>query len=513
MKAMILLLAGLCMLGPTSTSRTHGLKMLPHGPQGLESAPALQAAVQRVIRESEESVAYLMIVRGEPYDPPSESEPGKLGSFPGSDREKEAARKAPHLDPAHAAYVPEYTGNAVVIEAKGLLLTNYHVVRDARKIYVRLVGGKAGYANIHAADPRSDLAVLKLVDESVTLKPLKLGDASKAAKGQFVVTLAYAFGATGRELTPEASFGIISNLRRRGLGDPERVDRGKVTLHHYGTLLQTDARVPEGSSGGAVLDLDGNLVGLLSTLVEVAGHPQSASALPVDGKLKRVIEVLKTGSEVHYGFLGVNTRDVPANEMRGLNVLDGGGVRIADQAAAGTPAQKAQLRKGDILLSVNGQRVRDGDELFLAVAVALAGSPLELEILRDQQTIKVPVQELAKLGTTGKVIASQRPPAVRGLHVDYVSVLLAQIPPGRKDLQERAAAALRQGGVLVREVEPGSPAERAGLRAQDIITHVNDRPIESPSDFRRELRQAGATVQLALLPADDKSPPRKVRLE
>ena len=475
-----------------------------------KTVQALEAVVVQVVREAEGSVVGLLVVRGEPYDEPPKDHPGRLGAFPASERERQAARKAPHLDLGHPRHVAEYYGSGVVIDARGLILTPYHVVRDARKVYVRLPGGTGSYADIHAADPRSDLAVLQLLDPSLPLKPLPLGDAGRMRKGQFVVALAHPYAGGNRDGTPSASWGILSNVRQRPPGD---ADRGSLTLHHHGTLLLTDVRLPHATSGGALLNLHGELIGL-TTALPVLTDTESAGryAVPLDAAMKRVVGVLAAGREVEYGFLGVSTRDVPAEEMRAFGVTEGA-VVVNEEVTPGTPAARAGLRRGDIILAVNGTRVRDGDELFLAVGTTLAGSPAELEIIRDRQRRSVTVKELAKYGTVGPVIAARRPPPVRGLRADYLTVLLAQIPLGRRDLHDRLAFALRQGGVVLVEVQPGGPAQRAGLQPQDNITHVNDRPVDSPAEFHRELQAAPGPVQLTLLPLNEKSPPRKLRLE
>ena len=192
---------------------------------------------------------------------------------------------------------------------KGLILTNYHVVRDAVLVYVRLPGGKGGYANIHAADSRSDLAVLKVKREVTAhiVRPLSFGDAGKLQRGQFVLTLANPYAAGFRDGQPSASWGILSNIRRRvpmpHIPEEERVK----SLHHYGTLLQTDARLNLGCSGGALLNLHGELIGLTTSYAAIhGGDTPGGFAVPIDASFRRILDVLMDGEEVEYGLLGVS---------------------------------------------------------------------------------------------------------------------------------------------------------------------------------------------------------------
>src|SRR5262249_4958980 len=161
--------------------------------------------------------------------------------------------RAIRLDLANATTVPESFGSGVVIDKdKRQILTNYHVVRGATKVYVRLPSGKGSYANIHAADPRSDLAVLQLIDDKIALQSITIGDARKVRKGQMVLSIANPYAAGFRDGSPSASWGIIANIRRRAPSTSRSEIGNNKTLHHYGTLFQLDARLNLGCSGGVV---------------------------------------------------------------------------------------------------------------------------------------------------------------------------------------------------------------------------------------------------------------------
>src|SRR5581483_7311905 len=245
---------------------------------------------------------------------------------------------------------------------------------DAAKVYVRLPGGRGSYADVHAADPRSDLAVLRLLHPTgLPLKPLRIGDGGAVRKGKLVLSVANPFNAGFRDGSPSASWGIISNVRRRQV--PAQITRedqlSKMPLYHFGTLLQTDARLNLGVSGGALIDLKGELIGLTTALAAISGGETAGGfAVPLDADLRRVVETLRDGREVEYGFLGVGPlSDAPAN----------GAVRV--QVTPGSPAAQAGLPQGAVITSVNGRRVRDVDDLFVAVGLGLAGNRVKVEVI------------------------------------------------------------------------------------------------------------------------------------
>src|SRR5579862_586311 len=202
----------------------------------------IQEAMEQIIEKAEPSIARVLVSRSDSYADfgaaPSADEPGKLGTFdtrqlltrtPREPNEK-TRKRIIALDLSHPDYQPEAYGSGVVIDESGLILTNAHVVRGATKLYVRLPGNRGSYANIYALDPRCDMAVLKLIDKVPDLKALKFGDGGKVRKGQFVVALTNPFAAGFRDSSPSASWGIVSNLRRRALGPVNELDRAKVTL-------------------------------------------------------------------------------------------------------------------------------------------------------------------------------------------------------------------------------------------------------------------------------------------
>jgi S1-C subfamily serine protease len=471
----------------------------------MDLLKAMQRINQKIIQQNEASIACILVSRSEHYK--QSGVPGKLGGY-----DKEEMRRIlqdkhvskieldpllKKLDLADPSHVPPAFGSGVVIDGEaGLILTNFHVVQDATKIYVRLPGSKGAYADIHAADARSDLAVLKLFQPNfLPMKSIVLGDADKVEQGQFVLTLANPYAAGFRDGKPSASWGIISNIRRRAPQNLKEEERIKP-FHLYGTLLQTDARLNLGCSGGALLNLSGEMVGLTTAMAAIhGGDTPGGFALPINTPMRRIIDVLKRGEEVDYGFLGVSLND--AKDAKGQ-------IGVPISAYRGSPALvEGKVRQaGDILLEVNGQPIRDLEDIFLNVGMHLAGSKISLRVRSEGKERLVEVT-LAKLLVPGKHIASSLGdrPYLRGMRVDYASLVAQQI---------RRWEYIPEG-VVISDVQANSAADRAALKTGDVITHVNQNPVKTPLAFRQAVAGAAGPLELTVLTTPD-DPAIKVTL-
>jgi len=461
---------------------------------------AMQRTMTKVIQQNENSIACILVSRSE-FHPRDVKNPGKLGAYEPerllidpkiTGLERDLLRKK--LDLADPNNIPPSFGSGVVIDAQGLILTNYHVVQEAAKIYVRLPGGKGSYADIHAADPRCDLAVLKLLNKDLLpLKAIPLGDADRMERGNFVLTLSNPFAAGFRDGQPSASYGILSNIRRRTIANLKEEERVKP-FHYYGTLLQTDARLHLGCSGGAMLNLRGELVGLLTSLAAIqGGETPGGFAVPVNVAMRPIIEVLKRGEEVDYGFLGVGF------DPRGA---DGElGVRLKVVGEGSPAAIDGKLRPGDLLMAVNAQPIHESDDVYTTVGMHLAGSKIKLHVRRNGKDSIVDVT-LAKLYVPGKKIASSlgNRPFVRGMRVDHTSLIV--------QFEERTTNIVPQG-VLVSDVLPKTSADAAKLRFGDVVTQVNGVFVANPAAFYQAVDNARGIVELTLATR----PPTKVFLK
>jgi serine protease Do len=466
-----------------------------------ETVAAIEDAVTGLVERASPSVVCILVSRSEAYKQfdaaPSTDEPGRLGGFDGerlrkqahdrNDRTREALVN--RLDLANPQHVPESFGSGVIIDETGLILTPYHVVREATKVYVRVPGGKGSYADIHAADPRSDLAVLRLIDPPRGLKALSADSRAEVRQGQFVLALTNAYAEGFRDAGPSADWGIVSNLLTRqepprparDQDRPVETERAKK-LYQLPTLIQTTAKLNAGCSGGALLNMKGELIGLTSSLAAVSNEDAPGRfAVPVSSPaMRRIIQKLKEGKEVEYGFLGVTfVPDRPGPEGRKIFGI-----------TAGSPADQAHVPPNHYIVKIDGVPIRDYDDVSLAIGAALAGRTIVLEVAAspDGPTHEYKV-ELAKYYYPGPFIASRRPPAVGGLRVDYASTLIKSSAAGQMPIPS---------GVVVREVLRGGPAEKAGLQPDAVITRVNGRQVFTPAQYYDEVARGTGPLELSI---------------
>ena len=397
------------------------------------------------------------------------------------------------LQPA-ARSQAETVAAGVIIDPAGLVLTEFLAVRKGDTHSVTLTNGETYPAEIKAADPRSGLAVLAIKtkddeEAQASFPAVHFGNADELRKGQFVLALGnpYAIRTDGQ---PTASWGIVTNLARKAPAGtnlnnaPGPSQDYRTTVHHLGTLIQTDAALGWSASGGALVNLRGELVGLTTTASAIAGHEQPAGyAIPMSATFRRIIDTLKEGREVEYGLLGVNL---------GMSVPTGGNAAeprvVVQHAYAGSPGDLAGLKMGDVLLGVNGKPVHDVDQLQLSVSLLPPSTETIIEYARGGNSATTRVK-LAKLGVTGGKIVTNRPPAWRGIHVDYATAIDAF-----KLAQAIDSKAIDPAGcVLVVEVEPESDAAKAGIQAGKFISHVGGKRVRTPAEFFAAAQSVGST--------------------
>lgn len=463
----------------------------PGAEEGMAFVAAMESAIINAVEKAEKSVVAIARVRV--------SRPGEVFNLePRLDLFGRPLAPAPRLQPGDPDFVATDYAAGVVVDSDGLVLTLAQILADDSEYYITLSDRRVFRATVKAADPRSDLAVLAIPAHDLT--PIPLGDASKLRKGQIVIALGNPY-AIARDGQVCASWGIVSNLGRKAPAFPsDQEPTGKPTLHHFGTLIQTDARLSFSTNGGALINLSGEMVGMLTALPAVAGFETAAGyAYPVDETFRRVLNHLKRGEEVEYGFLGVQPEGLTLEERAsGKN-----GTRVG-RVVPGAPADRAGIRPNDIITSVNGQRIYDEDGLVLSVGRLPADAFVNLEVLREGRQFKLEAR-LTKYPVRGKKIVTAPRPKWRGMAVDYVSAIT--VAPESFWQFPRTLEAV---GVV--EVDQNSPAWKAGLRPGALISHVNGIPVKTPREFFEAVKSIQGPVRLGLVPdgSDDFQPVRTV---
>lgn len=469
----------------------------------------LLVAVEKQLRAASDavgpSVACVVVSRSEKYPKTAERlPPGKLGAFDRAEflkltNDARAATELDLSDPRTAAHYDCACG--IVVDPSGLILTPFHAVEGATKVFVHLPGRAGSYADVFAADGRYDLAVLKLLVPPKGLKPVRFGtavltgDTANVAAGKLVVALGHAPGPRFALDGPRTALGSVTGVRR-----PVQQLNGAPPENYYafGPLIEHDARAVPPPDGAPLLNLDSEVIGLCTSAAAPAGERGPRLALPADRNLRRVVEVLKRGEEVDYGYLGI------VFERGWQNVTVSGLVR-------GGPADRGRLQIGDAIVAIDGAPVASFSDLQLHVGAALAGTQVRVTVTRGGGQKELLVT-LGKYRHDRTVIVTNRPDAVFGLRVDFNTVI-AEAPLGPGARPNRPLP----GGVSVREVLPDSPAAAALKKLGDdpmkwLVTRVGDADVESPAEFYREARGKKSVTLTLLDYTDPTARPREVTL-
>lgn len=444
-------------------------------PSDMEAVVAIEQTLVEIIARNERSVVAIARVRRErPGEMlTSEARPDPFG------RHTVPIAQPQPTDPD---FIPNEYGTGVVV-GRGLILTAGDILSDDSDYYVTTADRKVYKATVKAADPRSNLAVLAI--DAMNLPPITLGNADELKKGQIVISLGNPH-AIARDGQVSAAWGIISNLQRKAPAMPSESDpSGRPTLHHFGTLIQTDAKLNVGTSGGPLLNLKGEMIGLTVALAATAGYEAAGGyAMPVDATFRRALETLQRGREVEYGFLGIQPMNLQQQEvLAGLQ-----GMRVG-QVIPGTPAARHGLKANDVIASVDGRPIHDADGLVLNVGRLPPETVTRLAILRDgdQKTIDVTLSKFAVLGN--KIVTASDPPW-RGLRVEYVTAVVDA------EGHFRGGRSIPHDAVIVTEVAEGSPAWATGLRRGMLIAQVDRTPVRTPKEFAAAVARNKGPVQL-----------------
>lgn len=363
-------------------------------------------------------------------------------------------------------------GSGVIVSADGYILTNHHVIDGANQIKVDLPDRRTFDAKLVGSDAPSDLAVLKI--NATGLPTVRLGNTDRVRVGDVVLAIGNPLG-VGQTVT----MGIISA-------------KGRATGNSDGSFedfLQTDAPINQGNSGGALVNTQGELVGINSQILTPSGGSIGIGfAIPASMAENVMHQLIKTGV-VHRAMLGVTVQALNSDLARSLGLKDVRGALVA-QVQPDSPAQKAGIQKGDVILEVNGAPVTDSNSLRNRIASMDPGTTATVTLVRDgkQETVRPVLGELPTKRMASNDGDRENAQGRFGLAVEPVT------PDVASQLGLKSA-----GGLVVDEVAPGSPASDAGVRTGDVIEQVNHKPVSSVADLQQALKASSERPALVLL--------------
>ena len=362
-------------------------------------------------------------------------------------------------------------GSGVIVDAKGYILTNNHVVEQADEIQVTLVDERTFQAKVIGTDPKTDLAVIR-IEGAKDLKPAPLGNSAKIRTGDFVIAIGNPFG-----LSHTVTVGVISATGRAGMG-----------ITAYEDFIQTDASINPGNSGGPLLNIDGQVIGINTAIV--ASGQGIGFAIPITPAREIMEQLIKEG-RITRGWLGVLIQPLTAELARQFGVKAGEGVVVGDVLEGG-PAEKAGLTTGDVIQAVGGKPVTDVRGLQRLVAAIRPGAQVAVKVNRKGKDVTLNAT-VGQMPTEQAAVVTPEPFERHGFAVQDLT------PELREKLQ------VKEGGVLVSSVEPGSPAFRRGLRPGDVILEVDRQPVKSRQDLLAMLQASRPETELLLLVQRGKS--------
>ena len=380
-------------------------------------------------------------------------------------------------------FVPpqQATGSGVIIDSSGVILTNNHVVAGADEVTVRLADGREFVAGDIKTDPRSDVAVIKIDADNLT--PAAVGNSDEAQVGDWVLAIGSPFG-----LDTTVTAGIVS-AKERGPNINEREG-----------FIQTDAAINPGNSGGPLVNLKGQVIGINTAISSRGGGFDGVGfAIPIN-MAKWVAEQLLESGAVKRSYLGVGIQPMTDKLAEQFGVDARQGVLI-NRVFEETPAEKAKLQVGDIILAVDGKEVHSPIQLQGLVERLDAGKTAKFKIIRDDETKTVPVTPSLMPGDYGQTVAKMNSESSESKpdESDTYENLGLEVSPLSNEVATQLGFGDSIEGVVVTNVERGSPAREAGLEAGVVIQRVGDTPIKSVDDFRKAIESLGKDAKSVLL--------------
>jgi len=426
----------------------------------------LRTAISKVAKENIPAVVHIEVTqRQEMVNPvlPFESDPFFRYFFDVPNMPKKFKRELKGL------------GTGMVMDAKGYILTNNHVVGNASGIEVLLSNGKQYKAKLIGSDPKTDLAVIK-VEAKEPLPHVTFGNSDQVDVGTWVVAIGHPRG-----LDHTVTQGIISAKHRRGISDPSS----------YQDFLQTDAAINPGNSGGPLLNLEGEVIGVNAAIVSQSGGFEGIGfAIPANMALHVAKELIAHGKVVR-GWLGVNVQHLTPDLAKSLGLEGTKGALIADVVKDG-PADKAGIKRGDVITAYRGKEISDADSLRNEVAATPVGETVKLTLLRKGEKRELPVT-VGNLESANKMLALSLRDRLGG-EVREVTVKEAQ----RYNLGT-------DQGVAIIWLDPDGPLRKAGFELGDIILEINSEPVQGLKHFVDLVSSLRTNEQVLLLALDHRT--------
>ncbi|MDH5517132.1 MAG: DegQ family serine endoprotease [Gammaproteobacteria bacterium] len=357
---------------------------------------------------------------------------------------------------------PQSLGTGVIVDAaKGLIITNHHVIKGADKIHVTLNDGREVEAELLGADADVDVALLKIKADKLTA--LEMADSDKLKVGDFVVAVGNPFG-----LNQTVTSGIVSALGRSDLG-----------IEDYENFIQTDASINPGNSGGALVDLNGHLIGMNTAILAPGGGGGNVGigfAIPIN-MVRQIVEQLIEFGEVRRGRLGISIQNLSSELAQAFGIPLNKGVVIAD-VDEGSPADKAGVEVGDVLIEVNHQKIRNASELRNIIGMIRVGVEVDLKVLRDrrEKSLTATIKENHQQKTDGQRYSKRLAGALLGVIKDDSHT--------------------KKTYVFIHDVKRGSPAWYGRLRKDDLILSVNKRRVSNLEELSEAIANADSPLLL-----------------
>jgi len=369
-------------------------------------------------------------------------------------------------------YVQQGLGSGVIIRQDGVILTNDHVVDGANDIYVHLMDGRELEASVQGTDSNTDLAVIKI--DAKNLPAIKIGDSDALRVGQWVLAI-------GSPLQPELAHsvtsGIVSAKGRSGVGG----------LSTYQDYIQTDAAINPGNSGGPLVNLKGELVGINTAIAtRTGGNMGIGFAIPSKLAEKVMTDILEKGRVVR-GWLGVGIQNISLELAKNFDLDKPEGV-IVTEVMKGGPAEKAGFKVEDIILQLNGERIKNVTHLSTRIGSTNPGTKIEIKILRNGDAKTVPV-------TIGEYPAEEPQASVKKQSMESLGFSVSDLNPA---LRSRLNIDEDVKGIVVINVEQNSAAFQAGVREGDLILKFNRKTVTSVSEFYDMIKDVEAGQPIAL---------------